>query len=153
MPRKKAPNTGAFVSHSAKDRGFVRKLVAVFQSHRIRYWYSAAHILGATQWHDEIGRSLRRCDWFIVVLTPQSVRSTWVRRELLYALNHRRYNARIIPLLCKPCKPAKLSWTLSDFQFVDFTRSFDAGCRQLLKIWKIKYRPAPIMQQRKTQKR
>jgi len=33
------------------------------------------HIVAAKQWHDEIGNALSRCDWFIVVLTPDSVRS------------------------------------------------------------------------------
>lgn len=86
------------------------------------------------QWHDEIGKALRRCDWFVLVLTPESVKSSWVKRELLYALNEYRYNERIIPLLRKPCKHSELSWTLSEYQFVDFTSDFDGGCRQLLRI-------------------
>jgi TIR domain-containing protein len=124
-----------FLSHSSQDSSFVTRLTKVLKSHGIRYWYSATHIEGAKQWHDEIGRALRRCDWFVAVLTPASVNSTWVKRELLYALNEDRYNERIIPLLRKPCKHSQLSWTLSEFQFVDFTSDFDAGCRQLLRIW------------------
>jgi TIR domain-containing protein len=124
-----------FLSHSAKDRAFVRNLTKLLKSEGIRYWYSASHIVGARQWHDEIGRALARCDWFVVVLSPHSVKSKWVKRELLYALNQDRYNEKIIPLLLKACRHSRLSWTLSEFQFVDFRSDFEAGCRKLLRIW------------------
>ncbi len=127
-----------FLSHSSKDRAFIRKLAKLFKRAGIPYWYSASHIAGAKQWHDEIGRALARCDWFIVVLSPHSVKSTWVKHELLYALNQNRYNERIVPLLHRDCNHAKLSWTLSQYEFVDFTTDFDSGYRQLLRIWGIR---------------
>ena len=136
----KASHTEVFLSHSSKDRDFIVRLVRVFKHHKIHYWYSATHISGAKQWHDEIGRALNRCDWFLIVLTPNAVRSHWVKRELLFALNEARYNERIVPLLRKPCEYSRLSWTLPEFQFVDFTGSFEVGCRQLLKVWKIEYK-------------
>ena len=84
------------------------------------------------------------------VLTPDAVRSKWVKRELLFALNQDRYNERIIPLLRKPCEYSRLSWTLPDFQLVDFSGSFDLGCRQLMRIWGIEYRPTIRGFRRKT---
>lgn len=137
----KAPRRGVFLSHSSKDRAFVVRLARIFKDHQVRYWYSATHIVGATQWHDEIGRALVRCDWFLVVLTPASVQSQWVKRELLFALSEERYNEKIIPLLSRPCEYSRLSWALPEFQLVDFSGGFDAGCRQLLRIWRIEYRP------------
>ncbi len=140
MPLIEGPRREVFLSHSSKDRDFVLRLARMLKDHKVRYWYSAAHIVGAKQWHDEIGRALGRCDWFLIVLTPDSVRSQWVKRELLFALNEGRYNERIIPLLRKPCEYSRLSWTLPEFQLVDFSGSFDVGCRQLLRIWKMEYK-------------
>lgn len=128
-----------FLSHAAKDRDFVDRLGSTLRHNGIRYWYSATHISGAKKWHDAIGRALARCDWFLVVLTPNSVRSSWVKRELLFALNNVRYNERIIPVLVKRCDYARLSWTLPEIQFVDFRKSFEKGCRQLMKIWNVNY--------------
>jgi hypothetical protein len=128
-----------FLSHSSKDRAFVKKLTSLLKHKGIRYWYSASHIAGAKQWHDEIGRALGRCDWFVVVLSPDSVKSIWVKRELLFALNEDRYNGKIIPLLRKPCMHSQLSWTLSEYQFVDYTGDFDSGTRQLLRIWGLSF--------------
>jgi len=95
--------------------------------------------MGAQQWHDEIGAALQRCDWFAVVLSPQSVESMWVKRELLKALEQRRFENRIIPILFQPCDYEQLSWTLSFFQMIDFTGQFADGMRELLRVWAIGY--------------
>lgn len=142
MPLSRAAKREVFLSHSSKDRDFVVRLAAVLKRHKIRFWYSLSHIVGAKQWHDEIGRALGRCDWFLVVLTPHFVRSPWVKRELLFALNEHRYNERIIPVLRKPCEYSRLSWTLPEFQIVDLTGNFGVGCRQLLRIWGLQYKIA-----------
>ena len=106
-------------------------------------WYSATNILGAKQWHDEIGAALARCDWFIVILSPHSIRSEWVKQEYLYALNNSRYLNRKIPISYKPCTHEKLSWTLRAIEFVDFTTDFDQGCRDLLRVWGLGYKGQP----------
>jgi len=123
----------------------------MLKDHNVDYWFSV-HIAGAKQWHDEIGRALDRCDWFLIVLTPNSVRSQWVKRELLFALNEIRYNERIIPVLRKPCEYRRLSWTLPDLQLVDFSGNFDLGCRQLLRIWNLDYKSAAGKNGRKGKK-
>jgi hypothetical protein len=116
---------------------FVERLARALRDAGIRTWYSEHRIVGAQQWHDEIGNALRRSDWLILVLSPSGVRSKWVKRELLYALQEDRYEERIVPLLYKQCDPSKLSWTLASFQRVEFTRGFEAGCRELLRTWGI----------------
>ena len=104
-----------FVSHASRDRSIVKRLLKIFKHNKIRYWFSESHIPGATQWHDEIGRALDRCDWFLLVLTPNAVKSVWVKRELLYVLRQNRYKGRIIPALVRDCKHELLSWTLGGF--------------------------------------
>ena len=111
----------------------------MLRTRQISSWYSEKHIIAARHWHDEIGRALARCDWLIVVLTPASVRSVWVKHELLYALNKKRYQGRIIPLLLKTCRMEKLSWTLPNLQHVDFRKNREAGFRRLFQIWKLRY--------------
>ena len=129
-----------FLSHSATDRRFARRLADVFDSHTLPYWYSQRHIVGARQWHDEIGRALGRCNWFVLVLSPASVKSKWVKHELLFALEQEAYDNHIVVLNLKPANFKKLSWTLSQSQWVDFTRGFDRGCKALLPIWRKTHR-------------
>ena len=132
-----------FLSHSDADRQFVENLAQMLRRHGVPVWYSRTNILGAQQWHDEIGAALRRCDWFVLVLSPESVESIWVKREVLFALQQRHFGNRIVPLLYQACDHERLSWTLSIFQLVDFTQPFEDGCRDLLRVWGVGYKPPP----------
>lgn len=153
MPRSSKPRIGVFLSHSNKDRKFVLSLARTLKRHSIPYWYSASHIAIARQWHDEIGKALRRCDWFLIVLTPEAVKSDWAKRELLFALNDNRYNQRIVPLLLKDCNYSDLSWTLPSFQIVDFRKDSEAGFRKLFGLWGIAYKAARTGVRRKKRKK
>lgn len=84
---------------------------------------------------------MQRCDWFMLVLSPNALNSLWVKRELHYALQQDRLADKIIPLLYQDCDHAKLSWTLSSYQMVDFRTSFENGCRDLLRVWGLGFKP------------
>lgn len=129
-----------FLSHAHQDRGFASHLAETLRRHGVPVWYSRDRIRGAQQWHDEIGKALNRCDWFAVLLTPSAVRSDWVKRELLFALQEKRYQERIVPLLHRECRYDRLSWTLDGMQHIDFRAKFETGCRELLRVWGIGYR-------------
>ena len=107
--RKSSRPREIFLSHSAKDHRFTSRLAETLRQHGLPVWYSATEIVAAQQWHDQIGAALARCDWFVVVLSPSSVQSQWVRRELLHALNNVRYVDRITPLLYRKCDYEQLS--------------------------------------------
>lgn len=130
-----------FLSHSSLDRQFATDLAGVIRRHGIPVWYSQTNILGAQQWQDEIGAALQRCDWFALILSPQSVGSMWVKRELSYALQQNRFENRIVPIVHQPSRIEDLSWALSIFQMVDFTGLLDDGYRNLLRIWGVGYQP------------
>jgi hypothetical protein len=109
--------------------------IDVLKDHGIRAWYARTEIRGAQQWHDEIGKALNRCDWFVIYLSRNAVKSRWVKRELLYALNSARYDNRIVPVLSESCDFEQLSWTLSSIEFVDLRDSVSEGHRALLHVW------------------
>lgn len=75
-----------FISHANADRKFLERLSRLLADHHLRFWHSRKDIRGAQQWHDEIGAALRKCDWFLIVLSPSAVKSKWVKRELAFAL-------------------------------------------------------------------
>jgi len=129
-----------FLSHSSLDRSFADSIADTLRNHGIPIWYSRTNILGAQQWHDEIGEALERCDWFIVILSPNSVQSTWVKRELTFALNSNKYDNKIIPVLYQSCDFKKLSWTLDLVQIIDFSIDSESGFRELFRTWGFGYK-------------
>jgi hypothetical protein len=130
-----------FLSHATPDRSFADRVASVLRGHGLPVWYSVTNLVGAQQWHDEIGKALDRCDWFTVVLSPAALKSKWVDRELVFALNQDRYVNKIVPLMFQACEVQRLSWVLPSLQTVDFTKDFRDGCRDLLRIWGLGYTP------------
>jgi hypothetical protein len=132
--------TEVFLSHSVKDKRFLRKLAIVLRSHGISVWFSEHGIRGATQWHDEIGAALGRCDWMIVILSPAAIASLWVKREVTHAIEEPRFDGCIIPVRISACDAKDLSWVLPQIQTIDFIGRFDEACRELFDVWGIRYR-------------
>ena len=124
------------LSHASQDQAEARKLRDVLVAHGVPVWFSPHHIRGAQQWQDEIGAALARCGWFLLILSPHAVKSMWVKRELRFALNDERYENRILPLVLKRCNYQALSWTLPQFQMIDFTKDYERACEEMLRVWK-----------------
>ena len=131
--------TEIFLSHSDRDRQFVEELVDMMRRHGLRVWYSRSNVLGGQQWHDEIGEAILRCDWFVLVLSPNAVGSTWVKKELMFSFYLKHLENKIVPLLHQSCDYKQLSWVLCLIQSIDFTQTFEQGCRDLLRVWDLRY--------------
>jgi hypothetical protein len=129
-----------FLSHSSQDRAFATALAETMRQHGVPVWYSPTNILGAQQWQEEIGAALRRCDWFVIILSPNALSSLWVKRELSYALQERRFDRKISPLVLVPGDYTSLSWTLPQFQMIRYDEDIHAGHRELFRTWGIGYK-------------
>lgn len=134
-----APNE-VFLSHSSEDQVTAERLAQTLVAHGVPIFYSSENIVGAQQWQNEILHALQRCDWFIVLLSPDAIESMWVKREVAFALNDSRYEDRIVPLNYRNCDLASMQW-LTLFQMVDLTGEFAEGCRDLLQTWGIGFDP------------
>ena len=126
-----------FLSHASADRETASEIAITLKQLGIATFFAPSHIQGAQQWQDEILGALKRCEWFVVLLSPDSVKSMWVRRETAYALNESRYENRIVPVMLRDCDLESLDW-LRLFQIVDFTGDRDAGYRNLRRVWGIR---------------
>jgi hypothetical protein len=124
-----------FLSHSSENRAVTEKIAETLRNHNIPVWYSDTNIQGAQQWLDEIGKALGRCDWFLVLLSADSIKSKWVKMELSYALTHSQYDDHILPVLLENCDFESLSWTLGIFQMADFTINEEQGYEETLNTW------------------
>ena len=74
--------TKIFISHSSQDRDFVaRELLDRLQKHELQTWHSEEDIHSAEQWDVAIRQGLEACEWFLLVTSPRSAKSEWVRNE------------------------------------------------------------------------
>lgn len=128
-----------FLSHATADRASADLIGEVLERHGVRYWYSRRNIRAAQQWHDEIGEALARCDWLIVLISDTSVRSRWVKREVLYSLDDDRYEDHVLPIRIDDADHRGLSWTLGQSQMIDL-REGEAALRAIVGTWNLGYR-------------
>ena len=106
--------TQVFISYSRTDMDFVQRLATDLEGAGLDVWWDLSDIQGSDVWERKIEEGLRASKYFIVVLTPASLESRWVRREYLSADNT---GIKIIPLKLKAYDVTPL--TLRDIQPID----------------------------------
>ncbi|EXG82313.1 toll/interleukin-1 receptor domain-containing protein [Cryptosporangium arvum] len=89
-----------FLSYSRSDRGYAEQLVPFLRAADLTVWWDFELYAGEV-WTREIAQRINMCDVFLVILTPEAVKSPWVLRELHYASESGK---RIVPLLLDACE-------------------------------------------------
>lgn len=125
--------TQVFISYSRNDMDFVQRLAADLQRADLDVWWDLSDIQGSDVWERKIEEGLNSSQYFIVVLSPASLESRWVRREYLSADIKK---IKIIPLRLKAYDEAPL--TLRDIQPIDaIDREYADVLSEVIKIVKV----------------
>jgi chromosome partitioning protein len=119
-----------FLSHSHQDRAFVQQtLEPLLEDHEIEAWWSR-RVPGGAEWEPEVRRHLHESDWFLLVMSPQSAASEWVKKEVGWFLADRPQ--RLLPVLLQKCDPGQIDSRLPNRQFIDFTQNPAEASRKLI---------------------
>jgi hypothetical protein len=120
-----------FLSHNHKDKAFVRKLAEHLNSHGIRTWVDEAEIRVGDSLIMKIESAIKDFTYLGVILSPNSVTSQWVRREVNIALTQEidGTQVKVLPLLIESCD---IPGFLLDKLYADFTKDFEDGFETLL---------------------
>ena len=113
-------NPSVFLSHTASDKGFARRLAGDLLVAGARVWIDEAEIAIGDSLILRISEGIYRMDYLAIILSPGSVRSEWVQRELDVALNReiQGRKVKVLPLLLEKCEiPAFLIGK----KYADFT--------------------------------
>lgn len=76
----------AFISHSSKDKTFVRQLAADLVASGVQVWLDEQRIRVGDSIPERVAQGVAESDFFLVVVSASSVDSPWVRKELNQAL-------------------------------------------------------------------
>ncbi|MGE5374134.1 MAG: toll/interleukin-1 receptor domain-containing protein, partial [Bacteroidota bacterium] len=88
--------TQLFISYSRKDTAFVRRLAGDLEKTGYSVWWDITDLRGGDDWVRLIPEAIQNSDFFIVVLSPNSTASEWVRKECTQAISLRK---KIIPIM------------------------------------------------------
>lgn len=137
--------TRCFLSYASSDRVTVESLARDLRRHRYEVWMDIEEIPGGSQWETEINKGLDQSSICIVALTPDALKSEWVKREVEIA---RSKSKLVIPIILREISlPSSLeNLGLADLQCLNFVRyGYEIGMEQLLAaLPTIEQRAAPI---------
>ena len=71
-----------FISYSTKDQQFAERLHADLQAKGVRCWFAPHDIRSGRKIHDQIDEAIRMYDKLLLILSPDSMASEWVKTEI-----------------------------------------------------------------------
>jgi hypothetical protein len=106
-----------FISYSRLDSDIVGLIEYDLVEGGHVIWRDSENIKGGEQWSDAIEQGIQDAYVLIVILSPSSLKSEWVNREITFAVEH----PRKIPIIPIMLENAPLPLMLQKWQTVDFS--------------------------------
>jgi hypothetical protein len=99
--------TSVFLSHNHADKEFVRKLERDLKNHNVECWLDEAEMKIGDSLLEKIIKGIHKAEYFVVILSPDSINAPWVVSELDVAMNLqiRGKPIKILPIMLKDCEP------------------------------------------------
>ena len=124
------------MSHSSLDKDMVEPIGSFLTARSLTIWIDSWRMTPGDSLVEMIGDGIEESDKLVVCLTPNSVESNWVRKEVATGLvmelaEEKGFGSKfVIPALLVPCKVPIM---LRDKLYANFTnKAFDAACEELL---------------------
>jgi hypothetical protein len=120
-----------FLSHSSQDKEFAQRLASDLQMRGVRVWIADEQVKVGDKIIDAIHEGISSSQWVIVLLSENSMRSDFISKELLFALDEEKKKDRpfILPILIGD---AELPDSLQDRQYADFRKNYELGLEKIL---------------------
>ncbi|MGA2218235.1 MAG: toll/interleukin-1 receptor domain-containing protein [Terracidiphilus sp.] len=74
-----------FISYSTKDQDFADRLYADLQAKGVRCWFAPQDVQGGKKLHEQIDEAIQVHDKLLLILSPDSMKSEWVKTEIAKA--------------------------------------------------------------------
>ena len=118
----------AFVSYARRDAPWLMLRIGAMQAAGVRLWWDAAIVTGF-EWPDAVATALSQSAAVLAIITPRSVASDMVRRELAYAVG---VGIPVIPVMVGAVDlPAGTRLLLTGMQHTDLDFTDDWNPRLL----------------------
>jgi hypothetical protein len=92
-----------FLSYSSRDRNEALAAKRTLEAAGCEVWLDVLAITIAAQLDEELFRNIDRANVFCLLLSPTSVASPWVEREIERALGQQARGLKVLPVILRPC--------------------------------------------------
>lgn len=128
--KKKLEKSEVFICHESTDKQFVRKLSADLEKLSINVWFDESKIKIGDPILEEINKGLSSCKYFIIVISKDTMDSTWVQKEFKLAIKLQKLKKlKILPVLLADIT---MPSSLKDLRYADCSGQYSIGLRDLV---------------------
>lgn len=120
MSKLNAIEPKVFLSYSRKDDQYVSELQQKLRYEDIFVWRDKTNIGGSVEWAKALKIALKKLDALVVVVTPDSAQSEWVKKECREFLE---MDKPVFPYIADPASKENLPDFLKGIQYIDGTES------------------------------
>ena len=111
-----------FISHSDSDLQLAGRVSKALRKAGLNVWDPEVNLLPGDNWPARVGDALEESDAMVVLLTPTSISSPYVKAEIAYALGSESYSHRLIPVAVggrEQLPKGDIPWIVRQMQWVD----------------------------------
>jgi hypothetical protein len=108
-----------FISHSSADEVFVRELREQLLSQGLQPWTSETEIQAGENWAERVSKALKDASAMVVVLSPDAVKSSWVTRDIDFALSSSKFKDRFFPIVVRRTPHDDIPWILQRLNLLE----------------------------------
>ncbi len=106
-----------FISHSAKDAAIAGQLVNYLESKGQQCWIAPRNIAAGRDYTDVINEALEGCSVLVFILSPNSLASQWVKKEIAQAMS---MGKQVLPFKIAKCQLSSgYLFMLNNVQIID----------------------------------
>jgi hypothetical protein len=122
-----------FISHASSDAEFAQRLAKDLELQAIEVWCPKKQINAGDLIGEKIRQGIEESQWFLVIISPRTLESDWVSKELVLALRSEKSRGRtfVVPILYKG---DEVPPELVDREYIDFRANYQASLRSLAEV-------------------
>lgn len=131
-PRNKIPLI--FISYSSKDISVARRLAPDLQSEQMNVWLDEKKIFVGDSIHQKVEEGISKCDYLILIVSKDSMKSSWVQDEINAIRNREKSQGStiLLPALLSNIDIDGLPALLRDRKVTIFAPKYEDGFRELI---------------------
>lgn len=130
-----------FLSYANSDLAIARQVAAQLEDAGHKVWFADDAVFPGENWAQEIGKALDKSEAMVVLISPESMKSSWVRRDIDFALSAPQYRGRLIPVIVKPTPD--IPWILKKFPSVRVGKRITEAGKEIASYVKDGFELAP----------
>lgn len=123
------------ISYSHKNAKDARRLATDLQEEKFNVWLDEKEVLIGDSIHTKVEEGVTDCDYLIVLFSPDSIVSSWVKEEMNAARSREKESHRVIllPVALAGVNTLELPTLIKDRKFAEISPKYETGFQEIVK--------------------